>query len=196
MAGFPQSSETFRVLRPGPVTKEVPCGSDNLLEYHGLSGIYTKFMARGPDAFLKGLPSELDFRRGQESMELATLGSLNPLGVDITPLTPYQLMPFKLQPKALSPSLLSEDELGQAVNLDALRVTKSETLSQTPLSGSKPKKDKKDKDKKQKKEKKDRGSKRKASEEPSDGTTTMTGMPSTGTSSGAVRLRIKQPRLG
>lgn len=45
------------------VTKEVPCGSDNLLEYHGLSGIYTKFMARGPDAFLKGLPSELDFRR-------------------------------------------------------------------------------------------------------------------------------------
>lgn len=41
-------------------------------------------------------------------MELATLGSLNPLGVDITPLTPYQLMPFKLQPKALSPSLLSE----------------------------------------------------------------------------------------
>jgi len=41
-------------------------------------------------------------------MELATLGSLNPLGVDITPLTAYQLMPFKLQPKALSPSLLSE----------------------------------------------------------------------------------------
>ena len=41
-------------------------------------------------------------------MELATLGSLNPLGVDITPLTPYQLMPFKLQPKALSPSQLSE----------------------------------------------------------------------------------------
>ncbi len=37
---------------------------------------------------------------------------------------------------------------------------------------------------------------RKASEEPSDGTTTVTGMPSTGTSSGAVRLRIKQPRLG
>ena len=52
-----------------------------------------------------------------------------------------------------------QDELGQAVILDALRVTKSETLSQTPLSGSKPKKDKKDKDKKQKKEKKDRGSK-------------------------------------
>ena len=50
-----------------------------------------------------------------------------------------------------------QDELGQAVNLDALRVTKSETLA--PLSGSKPKKDKKDKDKKQKKEKKDRGSK-------------------------------------
>ena len=41
-------------------------------------------------------------------MELATLGSLNPLGVDIAPLTAYQLMPFRLQPKALSPSLLSE----------------------------------------------------------------------------------------
>ncbi|DBA71091.1 TPA: hypothetical protein ACH3X2_011511 [Trebouxia sp. C0005] len=197
MAGFSPSSETFRVLRPGPVTKEVPCGSDNLLEYYGLSGIYSKFKARGPDAFLKGLPSELDFRRGHESMELATLGSLNPLGVDITPLTPYQLMPFKLQPKVLSPSLLSEDELGQAVNLDALRVkTKPETLSQAQPSGSKLKKDKKDKDKKQKREKKDRGSKRKASEEPSDGTTTVTGMPSTGASSGAVRLRIKQPKLG
>ncbi len=97
MAGFTQSPENFRVLRPGPgqltpcrqnirqniqtafapqhaaysssslftsaVTKEVPCGSDNLLEYHGLSGIYSIFMARGPDTFLKGLPSELDFRR-------------------------------------------------------------------------------------------------------------------------------------
>ncbi len=53
-----------------------------------------------------------------------------------------------------------QDELGQAVNLDALRVkTKPETLSQAPPSGSKPKKDKKDKDKKQKREKKDRGSK-------------------------------------
>ncbi|KAL0030683.1 hypothetical protein WJX77_002018 [Trebouxia sp. C0004] len=198
MAGFPRPSETFRVLRPGQVSKEVPCGSDNLLEYYGLSGIYSIFMARGPDTFLKGLPSELDFRRGQESMELATLGSLNPLGVDISPLTPYQLMPFKLQPKALSPSRPSEDELGQVVNLDALRVKmKPETLSQAPPSGSKPKKDKKDKDKKQKREKRDRGSKqRKASEEPSDGTTTVTGMPSTGTSSGAVRLRIKQPRLG
>ena len=51
-----------------------------------------------------------------------------------------------------------QDELGQAVNLDALRVkTKPETLSQAPPSGSKPKKDKKDKE--QKREKKDRGSK-------------------------------------
>lgn len=53
-----------------------------------------------------------------------------------------------------------QDELGQAVNLDALRVkTKPETLSQAQPSGSKLKKDKKDKDKKQKREKKDRGSK-------------------------------------
>jgi hypothetical protein len=53
-----------------------------------------------------------------------------------------------------------QDELGQVVNLDALRVkTKPKTLSQVPPSGSKPKKDKKDKDKKQKREKKDRGSK-------------------------------------
>ncbi len=53
-----------------------------------------------------------------------------------------------------------QDELGQVVNLDALRVKiKPETLSQAPPSGSKPKKDKKDKDKKQKREKKDRGSK-------------------------------------
>ena len=52
-----------------------------------------------------------------------------------------------------------QDELGQAVNPDALRVkTKPESLSQAPPSGSKPKKDKKDKDKKQR-EKKDRGSK-------------------------------------
>ena len=41
-------------------------------------------------------------------MELATLASLNPLGADIAPLTPYQLMPFKLQPTAALPSLLSE----------------------------------------------------------------------------------------
>lgn len=41
-------------------------------------------------------------------MELATLASLNPLGADIAPLTPYQLMPFKLQPTVALPSLLSE----------------------------------------------------------------------------------------
>ena len=51
-----------------------------------------------------------------------------------------------------------QEELGQQVNLDALRVkAKHEIPSSVPVSGSKPKKDKRDKDKKQKKDKKDKG---------------------------------------
>lgn len=187
-----ESAVAFRLLKPGPDIKETPCGADDLLQHYGLSGIYRGITARGTDTYLKGLPAELDFRRGKGSMELAALAMLNPLRADICPLTPYQLMPFKLQPGAVSPQLVSEEDLGQQVDLAALRVAKAG--SNAPPSGSKPKKDKKDKDKKQKKDKK-QGNKRKASEEPSDGTTTMTGMLSTGTSSSAVRLRIKQPRL-
>lgn len=173
------------------IQKEVPSGADDLLEHYGLSGIYKLFTARGHDTYLKGLPADLDFRSGKETMELSALAMLNPLGSELSPLAPTQLMLFKLQAKS-APTTLSQEDLGQRVNLDALRV-KANPPAALPPAGAKPKEKK---DKKARKDKRTGGSKRKASEEPSDGTTTMTGMPSTGTSSGAVRLRIKQPRLG
>ncbi|KAL3138538.1 hypothetical protein ABBQ32_006316 [Trebouxia sp. C0010 RCD-2024] len=182
----------FRLLQASPaIQKEVPSGADDLLEHYGLSGIYKLFTARGHDTYLKGLPADLDFRSGKESLELSALAMLNPLGSELSPFTPTQLMPFKLQAKS-APITLSQEDLGQLVSLDALRVKANPPAAMPPV-GARPKERK---DKKAKKEKKTKGSKRKASEEPSDGTTTMTGMPSTGTSTEAVRLRIKQPRLG
>ena len=44
---------------------------------------------------------------GKESMELSALAMLNPLGSEIVPLTPLQLMPFKLQAKS-APMVLSQ----------------------------------------------------------------------------------------
>lgn len=40
-------------------------------------------------------------------MELSALAMLNPLGSEIVPLTPLQLMPFKLQAKSV-PTVLSQ----------------------------------------------------------------------------------------
>ena len=45
------------------VVKESPCGSDDLLEHYGLSGIYKIFSNQAPDAYLKGVPGSVDFRR-------------------------------------------------------------------------------------------------------------------------------------